>query len=198
MDKRYVQFATATNLNKLLDELRPLLTIDPLEYWQDYFDIDTCKSDGLDNWGKILDFSRVISIQTATDGVFGFGVQSDYPVAEDGYPQNFNNGFFYNPAYEDTPIQYTMENYEYRTALKFRYAALTSNLSMKSINKIMNDLLTGLNPDYKCVVTQTASMQLTYAFNFVLAPWQKSIFNNRNILPVPAGVTAIILDGQTI
>lgn len=198
MDNRYVQFATAEKLNQLFNELRPLLTIDPLEFLQDYFDIDTCDTNGLDNWGRILDFSRVISIQTATNGVFGFGVQSDYPIPEDGYPQNFNNGFFYNPAYEDATIQYTMNDYEYRIALKFRYAALTSNLSMKSINKIMNDLLTGLNSSYKCLVSQTASMQLTYKFNFILPQWQKTLFSNRGILPVPAGVTAILLDGQTI
>lgn len=198
MDNRYVQFATADNLNKLLDELRPLLTIDPLEFWRDYFDIDICKSDGLDNWGRILNFSRVISINIASDGVFGFGNEGDYPIPEDGYPQNFDNGFFYNPAYEDTPTQYTLDDYKYRLTLKFRYAALTTNLSMQSINRIMNDLLTQLNSAYKCVVIQTARMQLTYKFNFTLESWQKTIFNNRNILPVPAGVTAIILDEQTI
>jgi len=198
MDARFVQFSTAKNANKLFDELLPLLTIDVLAFYRDYFDIDTCDSDGLNNWGRILELSRIVSIMTATNGVFGFGIQSDYPIPEDGYPQNLDNGFFYNPAYENTPVQYTMLDYEYRFALKFRYAALTSNLSLKAINKIMNDLLINLNPDYKCVVTQTAVMQLTYKFNFLLAAWQKSIFLNRSILPIPAGVTAIILDGQII
>lgn len=198
MDNRFVQFATAANVNKLFDELTPLLTIDPLEFWRDYFDIDTCKTEGLNNWGRILNFSRVISINVASEGVFGFGKEGDYPIDEDEYPQNFNNGFFYNPAYEGTPIQYTLSDYEFRVALKFRYAALTTNLSMQSINRIMNNLLTQLDATYRCVVTQTAVMQLTYKFNLQLTPWQKTLFNNRNILPVPAGVIAIILDGQTI
>lgn len=197
MSSRFVQFATATNVNKLFDELTPLLTIDPLEFWRDYFDIDTCKTEGLNNWGRILDLSRVVSISVATNGVFGFG-EGNYPIDEDEYPQNFNNGFFYNSDYEVTPIQYTLSDYEFRIALKFRYAALTTNLSLQSINRIMNNLLIQLDANYKCVVTQTAVMQLTYKFNFKLTPWQKTLFNNRNILPVPAGVTAIIFDGQTI
>ena len=197
MDKRYVQFATATNLNKLFDELRPLLTIDPLEFWRDYFDIDTCLTDGLDNWGRILDFDRIIQISTADNGVFGFG-EGNYPIPPDGYPQNFNNGNFFDPNEAEAFVSYRLTDYEYRIVLKFRYASLTSNLSMKAINKIMNDLIRGINEQYKCAVIQSDVMQLTYKFNFTLQPWQKSIFTNRNALPVPAGVTAILLENQTL
>lgn len=198
MDNRYIQFSTANNINRLMDNLLPLLTINPLDFYTIYFDIDTCEKDGLDNYGRILELSRVISINTATEGVFGFGVQSDYPIDDKGYPQNFNNGYFYNPDYEDLPTQYTMTDFEFRLALRFRYAALTTNLSLKAINKIMNNLLTKLDPAYKCKVYQSAVMQLTYSFNFNLLPWLKSLFINRNVLPVPAGVTAIILDGQIL
>lgn len=198
MDKRYIQFSTAPKINQLMDNLLPLLTIDVEAFRHDYFDIDTCLTNGLDNWGRILELSRVISISIATNGVFGFGIQADYPIPEDGYPQNLNNGFFYNSAYEDTPTQYTMSDYEYRIALKFRYAALTTNLSMKAINTIMNNLLTGLDSSYKCIVIQTGIMELTYKFNFILTNWQRALFNNRSILPVPAGVTAFLLDGQMI
>jgi len=62
----------------------------------------------------------------------------------------------------------------------------------------MNFLLQEFNSDYKCIVTQTAIMQLTYKFNFSLTLWQLSLFRNRNILPVPAGVTTILLENQTI
>lgn len=197
MDKRYVQFATAENLNKLFDELLPLITLDPLEFNRDYFDINTCDADGLDNWGLILEFARVIQIRTETNGVFGFD-ENNYPIPEYGYPQNFDNGFFYNPDYSDETIPYSMNDSEYRAALKFRYLSLTTNLSLQSINRIMNFLLQQLNPLLKCVVVQTAVMQLTYKFNFQLAPWQLSLFQNRNILPVPAGVAAILLESQII
>lgn len=193
----FVQFETAKNLNKLFDELYPLLTIAPQDFLKDYFDIDTCGTDGLNNWGKILNLSRVVSISVATDGVFGFD-EDNYPIDENEYPQNFDNGFFYNPAYENNPVQYSLSDYEFRAALKFRYAALTTNLSMQSINRIMNNLLIQLNSTYKCVVIQTAVMQLTYKFNFDLLSWQKALFSNRAILPVPAGVTAILLDGQIL
>lgn len=198
MDNRFIQFDNANKINGLMDRLLPLITIDTEAFRRDYFDIDTCLTDGLDKWGRILMFPRIITIQTATNGVFGFGVQADYPISEDGYPQNFNNGFFYNPAYEQTPVQYTLLDYEYRIALKFRYSALTTNLSMKSINTIMNALLQNLDSSYKCVVTQTDKMVLTYKFNFSLSPWLKALFTNRNILPVPAGVTAILLERQII
>lgn len=197
MDTRFIQFATAENLNKLFDELLPLITINPLEFNRDYFDINTRNADGLDNWGRILDFERVIQILIGTNGVFGFG-EGTYPIPEDGYPQNFNNGIFYNPAYADDAIAYTMLDNEYRLALKFRYLSLTTNLSLQAINRIMNYLLVGLNPNFKCVVTQTAVMQLTYKLNFQLQPWQLSLLTNRSILPVPAGVTAIILENQII
>lgn len=197
MDKRYIQFSTAPKINQLMDNLLPLLTIDVLEFQNTYFDINTCNSSGLDNWGRILDFARVIQISIATDGVFGFD-EDNYPIPETGYPQNFDNGFFYNPDYADETIPYSMNDYEYRAALKFRYLALTTNLSVQSINRIMNFLLQEFNSDYKCIVTQTAIMQLTYKFNFSLTLWQLSLFRNRNILPVPAGVTTILLENQTI
>lgn len=197
MDKRYIQFSTAPKINQLMDNLLPLLTIDVLEFQNTYFDINTCNSSGLDNWGRILDLSRVIQISIATDGVFGFD-EDNYPIPETGYPQNFDNGFFYNPDYADETIPYSMNDYEYRAALKFRYLALTTNLSVQSINRIMNFLLQEFNSDYKCIVTQTAIMQLTYKFNFSLTLWQLSLFRNRNILPVPAGVTTILLENQTI
>ena len=199
MDSRYIQFATADNLNKLADELLPLLTLNPEEFHRKYFDIDTCESDGLDNWGEILNLSRTIQITDATSGVFGFGKQSDYPIPPTGYPQNFNNGFFYNPDYEgDTTNPVTLNDFQYRLVLKFRYRALTSNMSLYSINNIMNSLIVALNPTFKCFVYMSGFMQLTYKFNFALQDWQKAIFKNRDILPVPAGITAILIEAQPL
>lgn len=197
---RYVQFANATKLNQLLDNLYPLLTIDPATFLLTYFDIRTCGTNGLDNWGRILNFPRVIQVNDATDGVFGFGKPNYYPLpTPTAYPQNFNNGRFYNPDYEgDTTNPYILNDFQYRIVLLFRYRTITSNMSMYSINHILNQLVISLDSDYKVLAVQTGTMEITYKFNFPLQAWQRAIFKNRNLLPVPAGVNAIIAENQII
>jgi len=198
----YIQFSNAKNLQKLEEELLPYLTINEEEFRQTYFDIETCDKNGLDNWGIILNISRTVLIGNASDGVFGFGQQSMYPVPPDGYPQNFNNGFFYNLKYEkEAGIPYELNDFQYRTMLQFRYRTITCNMSLFSINKIMNQLVGTLSKAYgfenhRCRVKMTGYMKLSYEFNFALLPWMRAIFINRNVLPVPAGVFATILENR--
>ena len=188
----YVQFATADNLNTLFENLYPLLTIDPLEFHRDYFDIDTCKTDGLDNWGRILDFSRQIIVPDYSK-VFGFGTVDNPPVPiKTGYPQNFGHGSFYGG--QTKPV--ILDNDQYRAVLKFRYASLTTNMTLFSINKIMNSYFNSRNPAHKVRVTESGRMQLLYEFNFKLADYERAMFNNRNILPSPGAVQCFILENQ--
>lgn len=188
----YVQFATADNINTLFDNLYPLLTIDPLEFHRDYFDIDTCKTDGLDNWGRILDFSRQIIVPDYSK-VFGFGTVDNPPSPiKTGYPQNFGHGSFYGG--QTKPV--ILDNEQYRAVLKFRYASLTTNMTLFSINHIMNAYFNTRDPTHKVRVTEPGKMQLLYEFNFKLADYERAMFNNRNILPSPGAVQCFMLENQ--
>lgn len=196
----YVQFANSKRINLLIDQIVASLRIDPEEYWYNFFNIDSANRDGLDNWGKIFGFSRVIQVGDSTDDVFGFGRDEDYPLPyENAYPQNFDNGVFFDPDTDaDSTTPYELNDYQYRQVLKFRYRCLTSNFSMISINHILNELLVSLDSNYKCFAIQTGQFRIEYRFNFQLNDWMRAIFNNRKLLPVPAGVLAVILENKTL
>lgn len=194
----FLQFSNSENINKLTENLAPLLTIDPEVFRETYFDIYTCEKEGLDNWGRILNISRSITVINVYNGVFGFGRKEYYPIPATGYPQNFNNGRFFNPDYSGDSEKISLTDSQYRLVLLFRYRTLTCNMSLFSINKIINQLITEIDKTYRCHVYMSGFMQLTYSFNFILSPWIKAIFQNRNIFPVPAGVSAIILQGQNV
>lgn len=197
---KYVQFSNSKRTNQLIDGIVNGLTINPDEFWETFFNIDTAQRCGLDNWGKIFGLPRIVLISDSTDDIFGFGVDEDYPLPyENAYPQNFDNGSFFDPDIDsDSTVPYELNDYQYRQILKFRYRCLTSNFSMISINQILNELLINLNPQYKCYAIQTAQFRIEYRFNFQLDDWIRAMFNNRKILPVPAGVNGVIMENQRL
>ena len=49
----YTQYQNAPKFTKLLFDLEAYLTVDPLEFYETYFNLNTCDTAGLDNWGRI-------------------------------------------------------------------------------------------------------------------------------------------------
>lgn len=185
----YVQYSNATNLKGLLEGLYPYLTIDPEEFYFEFFNIDTCNAQGLDNYGRMLNQSRFI--QSVESGSYyqklGFR-QVGYTPPPNEYPQNFNNGNFYGGSTNPQFIE--LDDADYRVLLKFKYLNYTSNFSYESANRIMNLYALSRAPNYKAAVIPTPGkvMDITFQFNWELEDFETSIFQIRNVLPVALGV----------
>jgi hypothetical protein len=191
----YAEYSNATNVNNFISTIKPYLTMDVEEFRTNYFDLYTCNAQGLDNWGRILDISRDVSNDTKYNQRFGFG-QISNPPPTGQYPQNFNNGSFYNG--QGSGVSTVLTDTEFRELLKLRYRTLTTNQSIGSINIIMNEYVRAQNITYRALVVETSPMLLTYNYNFTLLPYQRTIFTKRNVIPVPLGVGFINQENQVI
>jgi hypothetical protein len=180
----YLQFQQAENLSNLLTEINPYLEIDTNQFWLDYFNIDTAKTFGLENWGRILDFSNDVK-KISSDQVFGFDVGAPPTDPATGYPQNFDHGNFWSGTY--TSI--TLTNPVYRIFLKLRFLVLHCNFSWQSIVNVMNIYAKMYNTAYEVTVTEVSNMRINFHFNYVLQSFEKYLFLDRKILPVPTGVS---------
>lgn len=200
----YIQYSNSTNLKNLLFGdgylgLDAYLKIDPLEFYTSYFNLATCNSQGLDNYGRILNQSRFIQSVASGDYYqkFGFG-QNGITPATNQYPQNFNNGNFFGGS--TNPVYIELGDDDYRILLKFKYLVLTTNFSYKNANLIMNNYAKSKNASYKVSVEPTSNkvMDVTFKFSWALDDFEKTIFNIRGVLPVAMGVAYRIREKEIL
>lgn len=186
----YIQFEQATNLNNLLAGLAPYLTIDEETFYTDFFNIQTCIGDGLDNWGKLLNLPRVIYMADLTS-CFGFDTgELPDPVAT-GYPQNFDNGNFWGGQ----TAGFTLTDDQYRFLLRLKYFSLNTNASLAALNKAINIAVQLINPAHKAKFSETGLMELTLEINFYFNAFQYAVFSDRQFIPIPVGVSYTIIQG---
>jgi hypothetical protein len=179
----YVQYQKAQKLQTLIDGLEPNLIVDLDAFRRNFFDIYTCGTTGLNNWGLLLNRSRTVIVPNYS-GTFGFGDTLGLPP-EPNYPRNYNHGNYYSGSTDLV----TLPDNQYRTLLLFTYAYLTSNFSLMSVNKIMNVYCATFDPQITVQVTTSGVKQMNFAFSAPLQKWQYTIFNLQNVLPVPLGVS---------
>lgn len=181
----YIQYSNASNLQNLIAGLEPYLSISIEDFFTHYFNLATADTQGLNNWGRILELSRTIPVGQY-DYIFGFDT-GDVITNTIDYPQNFNHGTFYNGQTDS----YELHNSAYRIFLKFRYNYLTCNMSMRAANDIVNTYIQEEypdNPSYQCIVTTSDIRTIDFNFNFTLQPFEITIFAQPGILPVPVGI----------
>lgn len=179
----YIQYDKAENLHSLIDGLKPNLIVDEPLFRANFFNIFTCGTTGLNQWGLLLNRPRTIVVANYS-GTFGFGDILGLPAPPD-YPQNYDNGNFYSGSADLVALP----DDQYRTLLLFTYAYLTSNFSLLSVNKIMNIYCNTFVPPLAVQVSTTGVKQMNFAFSGPLETWQAAIFNLPGVLPVPLGVS---------
>ena len=184
----YTQFTNATNLNGLLNNIQPFITISPEVYYQNFFDIDTCNAQGLNQWGALLNINRTINVPDFTN-VFGFD-DGDTPV-DNQYPCNFGMGNFYNGQFIATDLS----DNDYRSLLRLRYAYITTNASVYQANQLMNTYVQSIDITYKAYVKEISPMIIQFQFNFNLTNLQYAALTTQDVLPVPLAVAYSILPG---
>lgn len=148
-------------------------------FFDAYYNLATAYGEGLNNWGRILQVSRILKIgsgpiywgfQQAVPGVttFGFGAWSSGSNAT----QNF-----------------ALSDSSYRTLLLAKAAANVSDGSIKSINRILTGLFPGRGNAY---VRDNQNQTMVYVFTFPLSVVERAIVAQSGVLPKPPGVAATV------
>jgi hypothetical protein len=196
----YTQYSNAVNLRNLLngglvskidglpyEGLLNYLTINSDEFLNTYFSLAaTTSTDGLDNWGRILQVDRTIYLPNVeTNSIFGFDTGVPPSPITTGYPQNFNNGNFWG----GDEIAYALNDYQYLFLLQLRYAKLTTNCSIASIIAILNIYFRAFDPTQEVIVNELSIMEMTITLTNPAPAYQIYILQQRpDVLPIPAGV----------
>lgn len=186
----YIQYDKSSNLKALIDGLKPILSIDEEEFYNDCFNIKTGTGTCLDNWGRILNFGRGIKIDPTDRKLFGF-YNGTNPFLTP--PSNFNNGNWYSPS---VPIIQNLTDDAYRQVLQLVYLSQISNGSVGHISNILNYYYQSISNSKKVRVkeNETDIMSLKVEFNFKLNPVEVKIFSINGVLPIPTGVSYTIQD----
>ena len=180
----YSQYSQAHNLINLIDDLSNYLNINKDDFIKNYFDLKTCNTQGLDNWGLILNTSRYINV-VDINSIFGFDTGSPANPLSTGYPQNFNNGVFFDKVAQKQGLT----DEAYRLYLLFTYKKYVFQISISSCLEIVNLYCKTLNENYKCkIVEDTQSLSFIYEFNYELSALEITLFKYLKILPKPCGV----------
>lgn len=187
----YAQYANARRTRTVIDGLIPYLTVSVEEFFANYFNINTCNQQGLDNWGVILDVPNYAYLPTDLKN-FGF----DFPGGASGQYQNYDNGTFYSALNnQKTPLA----PQAYRALLKLKYSNITTNGTMNAINIIMDAYVKGVygqDTDRYCNVLEGISgevMSITYYFSYSLQLWEAALLALPHVLPTPLGVKQTIV-----
>jgi len=147
-------------------------------FYDYYYNLATASGEGLNNWGRLLQVSRVVQVAAGT--YFGFA-QALPGVTTWGF------GTFYSGS--GNTNNFALSDSTYRVLLLAKAAANISDGSIKSINKILSGLFPGRGNAY---VVDGQNMTLTYTFAFPLSPVEQAIISQTGVLPKPAGVLASV------
>ena len=180
----YLQYNNSPNLINLVQQTANSLLFQNINFTTDYLDILTATTAGLDNWGNILNQTRVVSYGLVYPKVFGY-FNGDVITNTDDYPQNMYDSNFYNPLYD---VTISLTDTQYRALLMLLYQKYTINNSISALNAAIQQyaFLTGA-PGVPCVFS-TYNMQITYQFNYQPLPYEVKLFYDTPLLPKPAGV----------
>ncbi len=180
-------------------------------FYDNIWNIDTAVGAGLDVWGRIVNISRVLTV----DAGEYFGFQEALPDS---------SGFGQQPFYSGPPstTNYLLSDDAYRQLILAKAAFNICDGSIPAINRLLMQLFPdrgnayvqeGLGLDERYfgfaeagTVTSTGFdqepfysgqaftvMSMRYIFDFALSPVERAIVNQSGVLPTPCGVTAQIV-----
>ena len=155
------------------------------------WDVDTAQGFGLDILGKLVNISRLLTINS-TPLYFGFGEAATSSSTDN--PQPFGQGVFYSGAQATSTVE--LADDAYRQLIIAKAMANITDCTIPNINKILRWLFSSSGVAY---VVDAGGMQLRYTFLFDLTQIQLAIVTCGKVLPRPTGVqaTALILNPVT-
>lgn len=180
----YLQYANSPNLISLVTKTANSLLFKNINFTDDYLSILTATTEGLNNWGIILNQNRTVFSGEMYDSVFGFDT-GEIPTDTITYPQNFYDSNFFNINFS---LTIDLTDTQYRALLILLYRKYTTNNSIFELNNIIQQYSTLIGASGTPNVYSNYDMSITYEFNYTLQLYEDYLFNNLNILPKPVGV----------
>lgn len=180
------QYSSSAKITALVELMN--YRIDPRssveQFVKDVWDIRYCGTWGLNNWGRILNMPRAITVPQGTDEDF-FGFKSE------NAPQSwkpFGQAVF-NVPFVRTGTYY-LNNEQYRMVLMFKAAVNISDGTIPSINRLLQWYFSLRGRPYVLRVNRfnKRGFRLRYMFDFYLQDWEKSLLRIEGVLPTPMGV----------
>lgn len=143
------------------------------DWYRDVFNIDTANDFGFAIWGRILGVPMSVELNPTTGRpVWGFGTNN----------KNFNNGGFGRASSGTAGLSADQK----RLVLKLRYFQLTHKPAVPAINRMLKRLFGQYGTVY--VVDPLDMGPIVYFFLFTPPAQLRTILNNFDLLPRPAGV----------
>ena len=162
-------------------------TINIASFYSNIWNVATAVGNGLDIWGQIVGVSRYL--QVSASNYLGFEEAYTAPTATTG-PQPFGQAPFGSGTALTTT--FALADAQYRRLILVKAAANISNLSIPSINALLQAEFStsdGINPYGSAYVINSGSMSFQYHLTFVPSAVQIAIINNSGVFPRPAGVS---------
>lgn len=153
------------------------------EFYDFVWNVDTAVGFGLDNWGRIVDISRLLEIPGNLT-LFGFENAETPPGV-----MPFNFGVFNVPGGE-TSSSFLLPDDAYRTLILVKALANISATTSPSINQLLQNLFPGRGAAY---VIDLGGMAMQFTFEFQLSLTEYAILSQSGALPHPAGVRVSIV-----
>lgn len=170
------QYSDSSSLVALIEDFNewvgPEKNLD--DFYNFVWNILTAKGWGLDVWGRIVDISRVLPIESGNY----LGYEEAGEAAEP---------FNVAPFWTGTPSSsnYILSDDAYRTLILIK---ALSNISSCTI-PIYNSLMRRLFPDRgNAYVIDVGNMVMRLVFEFLLQPFEISVLKNSNAFSAPTGV----------
>ena len=182
------QYANSPTINRLISDFHGY--VNPDDFIQGFYDsvwnIKTAKGIGLDIWGRIVDISRIIEVDTNPQYI-GF--------EQNETAQTFGHASFFNGT-QATSL-YRMGDDAYRRAILFKAALNIGDYSIPFLNAALTTFFDGRGRVY---VVNLGNMQMEIVCEFPLIDYELSILTRSNTSPHPAGVllTVTQLDNNLI
>jgi len=186
------QYVDSPTLVGLLESFNDAVdpTIDIANFYSNIWNIATAVGNGLDIWGQIVGVSRYL--QVSATNYLGFEEAYTAPTASTG-PQPFGQAPFGSGTALTTT--FALADAQYRRLILVKAAANISNLSIPSINALLQaefNTSDGINPYGSAYVINSGSMSFQYHLTFVPSAVQIAIINNSGVFPRPAGVSVLL------
>ena len=182
----YKQYAQSYSLQSVLygkqllggkaDGISDALGVDVDQFFVDFLNLETCNSQGLDNFGELVRYKRTVYL-TGTENTIGFTVPQTPPTNDIDNPQNFYNANFWGGS-----VLHALPDEEYRTVLRLLLRQTISDYSKRSLVLIANEFFNDYAMFTNTVNTQQVKINIDIANNTVEyvflnppAPWQANV-----------------------
>lgn len=176
------QYANSPSLGALLASFDEW--VDPAKFTADFlrnvWDISTAVGFGLDIWGRILGQSRFLFVEQTPGDNFGFNINANPGTQW----QPWDQAPWYNGG-STGQVSFALEDEDYRQLLMVKAAANIASCDVPSINALLRAMFGARGRSYVSYDV-TLPMQLTYHFEFVPTPAERSIVLS-GLFPRPAG-----------